>query len=235
MRDDMLHMLVHDLRTPLTGVIMGIDMLMMPNDFVPPDERQALLAQTHRAAESLLEQLNTVLDVRKLEVGRLELDLVPLNVAELLEHALEPMKALMQYNQQTLYRWVAGDLPVVMGDARLLQRVLENFLGNAIKFASLEGELEIGARFHAATGRVRVWVGDNGPGVPEVLRDRVFEKYSQAPGEERRGTGLGLAFCKLVIAAHAGSIGLEERPGGGSIFWFELPTLLEDEPAPHVE
>lgn len=235
MRDDMLHMLVHDLRTPLTGVIMGIDMLMMPGDFVPPDERHALLSQTYRAAESLLEQLNTVLDVRRLEVGRMELDLVPLSVADLIEYALQPMKALIQHNKQTLQRWVGDDLPVVAGDVRLLQRVLENFLGNAIKFASLEGELEIGARYQADAGCVRVWVGDNGPGVPEVLRERIFEKYSQAPGEERRGTGLGLAFCKLVIVAHEGTIGMEDRPDGGSIFWFDLPVHAEDAATPHAE
>ena len=235
MRDDMLHMLVHDLRTPLTGVIMGIDMLMMPDDFVPPGERHILLAQTHRAAESLLEQLNTVLDVRKLEVGRMELDLAPLIIDELIEHALEQMKALIQHNKQVLQRRINNDLPVVVGDARLLQRVLENFLGNAIKFASLEGVLEVGAHYHADTGRVRVWVGDNGPGVPEVLHSRIFEKYSQAPGEERRGTGLGLAFCKLVVVAHGGDIGLEDRSEGGSIFWFDLPAPVGNEEAPHIE
>ncbi|KPV47720.1 hypothetical protein SE17_41930, partial [Kouleothrix aurantiaca] len=179
--------------------------------------------------------LNTVLDVRRLEVGRMELDLVPISIADLLEHALEPMKALIQHNKQILRRWIGENLPVVAGDPRLLQRVVENFLGNAIKFASLEGELEVGAYYNADTGCVRVWVGDNGPGVPEVLRERIFEKYSQAPGEERRGTGLGLAFCNLVIAAHNGRIGMDDRPGEGSIFWFDLPAQAKDEETPHAK
>lgn len=116
-------------------------------------------------------------------------------------------------------------------DAEIIRRVLANLLDNALKFTRRNGEVEVAVgRLNAS--RVRVSVRDTGPGIPEAHRSRIFEKFSQVEASEaRRGTGLGLAFCKLAIEAHGGDIGVESEIGKGSTFWFTLPCDTASETA----
>ncbi len=224
LRDDMLHMLVHDLRTPLTGLMLGLDMLAFSQN-ASAEERADLLQRTRQSAGNLLDQINTILDVRKLEAGRLELDLEPTHLPLLIGQALAPLLPLAQQEEQAVLWDIAPDLPLFWLDTRLFSRVIENIAGNAVKFTPRGGQIVIGARTEDAGEALKIWVQDSGPGVPEELRTAIFEKYSQAPGKARhRGTGLGLAFCKLVADAHGGQIGMDDAPGGGSIFWVRVPV-----------
>lgn len=224
LRDDMLHMLVHDLRTPLAGLMMGLDILTLPIEHIGPEERAELLERTRSSARHLLDQVNAILDVRKLEAGRLELDREPASIMLLIDQALTGLLPLAQHAEQVILQEIAPDLPLIALDKRLFRRVIENIVGNALKFTPRGGRIVIGARLEHANC-LSIWVQDNGPGIPEELWALIFEKYGQAPGQARRqGTGLGLAFCKLVVEAHGGQIGVERAPDGGSIFWLHIPT-----------
>jgi signal transduction histidine kinase len=222
LRDDMLHMLVHDLRTPLTGLMLGLDLMTFSQS--KPEEHAELLQRTRQSAATLLNQVNTILEVRKLEAGRLELERELTYLPMLVEQALASTLPLAQQVQQTVLQDFAADLPLLWLDVRLFVRVIENIVGNAVKFTPLGGRIVVGAHAEGAGEALKLWVQDNGPGVPEELRAVVFEKYGQAPGKaRRRGSGLGLAFCKLVVEAHGGQVGVDEAPGGGSIFWVRVP------------
>jgi two-component system, NtrC family, sensor histidine kinase KinB len=225
LRDDMLHMLVHDLRTPLSGLIMGLDMLALPEGIIGVEERKDMLGRTRSAADRLLGQVNTILILSKLEAGRLELDRESTDLAALLERAHSLVLSLARQNQQELLLDIAADLPVVCVDVQLIQRVVENLLGNALKFTPLYGRVTVGARNLPEADAVEIWVEDSGAGVPDEFKAHIFEKYGQAPGEaRRRGTGLGLTYCKLAVDAHRGQIGVRDGAHGGSVFWFWLPV-----------
>jgi signal transduction histidine kinase len=191
---------------------------------IGPAERADMLGRTRNAAGQLLGQVNTILDLSKLEAGRLELELEHVEAASLLDRAHALVASLAQQNHQELLRDLPADLPPILVDVRLIQRVIENLLGNALKFTPYGGRVTLGAR-RAAEDAIELWVADSGPGVPEGLRAHIFEKYGQAPGEARRGSGIGLAFCKLVVEAHAGQIGVRDAPTGGSVFWLRLPAV----------
>ncbi|HEU4327013.1 MAG TPA: ATP-binding protein [Roseiflexaceae bacterium] len=222
LRDEMVQMLVHDLRTPLTSILMGLDM-MRAGMVRSPEDADEMLDTVSQAAHSLMEQVNNLLDMRKLEAGQLELERLPVPVAELVDGTLLPLLPLAQRSQQTVEVDLPTDLPPLEGDRALLRRVLENLLGNAFKFTPARGHVRVSARLLASGQVVELAVQDNGPGVPPELHARIFEKYGQAGSSNaRRGTGLGLAFAKLVIEAHHGRIGVRDAPGGGSIFWCRL-------------
>jgi signal transduction histidine kinase len=226
LRDDMIGMLVHDLRTPLTGLILGLDLLPQLHPAPPGSDGAELITRASESARQLLRQVNTLLDVRKLEAGRLELYLDQHPVAMLVASAARRLSMLAQVGGQRLEVQLPPALPAVKADHGLIERVMENLIGNAIKFTPAGGRIGVGAR--ALDGVVEITVEDTGPGVPPAMRQQIFEKYGQAHRSgERRGTGLGLAFCKLAVEAHGGQIGLRDNPGGGSVFWLTLPAAGE--------
>jgi signal transduction histidine kinase len=225
LRDDMIKMLIHDLRSPLSGIMLGFDLLEFAFEDGNADEHTTTITRMRQAGGRLLEHVNTMLDISKLEAGKVTLDLAPCLLPDIIHSAITSLGPLVQRNNQNIMITIPPKLPALGADVRLLQRVFENLLGNALKFTPPKEEISIGAEYHAAANAIEVWVRDNGPGVPQEAHERIFEKYGQAQTQQRvAGNGLGLTFCKLVIEAHGGSIGVRNAPNGGSIFWFSLPT-----------
>ena len=222
MRDDLTNMVVHDLRTPLSSVMAGLQTLPMLGTLSPEQEECCDIAM--RGSASLLDIINDLLDISKLEAGASDLEIAAFDVATLIENSLEQVQGAASRVGITLQREIALDLAEFSGDEGKLRRTLVNLLGNAIKFSPSNGAIIIGAR--AENGELWLWVRDHGEGIPREAFDRIFEKFGQV--EDRKAgrlmsTGLGLALCKMVADAHRGRIWVESELGQGSTFTVALP------------
>ncbi len=225
LRDDLTHMIVHDLRTPLSSLLAAVQTLDVVGDLNSAQREVVEIAVD--GGGSLLGMINSLLDVEKFESGSMELDITLLSVPELIEAALAQVAPLAAAKDVELIRKVGSDLPWLQGDEEKLQRTLVNFLGNSIKFTPPQGSVTIKASFDEVLEVVRLCVSDTGEGIPEDALDRIFDKFGQVESRvsgRRESTGLGLTFCKLAVEAHGGQIVVESVPGEGSIFCFSLPV-----------
>jgi two-component system sensor histidine kinase/response regulator len=225
LRDSLVHMIVHDMRSPLQVLVAQGFFLKQALSRCGLSEVQQDVDALVEAAERLETMANTVLDVSRLEAGRMPLELANHDLNGLVRDVVRRMRPLFPDRQVTI---VAPELAAVQCDGKLLYRVIENLVSNGLKHTPPAHELRISVQ-HEASG-VRVAVDDEGPGVPPELRERIFEKFGgvASPGMEGRAThsvGLGLAMCRLAIAAHGGKIGVDSAPVRGSRFWFTLPLV----------
>jgi two-component system, sensor histidine kinase and response regulator len=223
LRDDLVHMVVHDMRSPLTVLLNTLDFL---RDDVEPLGGRVLrdLAAATEAANTLTGMANDLLDVSRLEAGSMPLARA---VTDIVEVASRVQAGLTRLDSTRVIEVEAAGRFAVDCDAALVQRVLENLVVNAVKHAPAGGRIRIVVT--VAPGRLRVAVHDEGPGVPPEERSRIFEKFATVGPRKagaRHSAGLGLAFCKLAIEAHGGSIGVDDGAPQGSVFWFELPAQV---------
>jgi two-component system, sensor histidine kinase and response regulator len=218
-RDTLTHMIVHDLRSPLTGLRGYLDLIRTVSD--GNGEVAGYAAEAQTIAARLTEMVSQVLDMSRMESGQMPLSLKETDLVALIPPAVATLGPAPSGISVTY------DVPkspvLVMCDADLISRVVVNLVGNAYKFTPTSGRVCIGVIPEA--DRVRLTVTDNGPGIPPEFRGVIFEKFGQAPlgrAAAVRSTGLGLTFCKLAIEAHKGKIGIESAENGGSRFWIEL-------------
>ena len=222
-RDTLTHMIVHDLRSPLTGLQGYLDLLRVAVVAGSNDEALEFARDAHSVAGHLRDMISQVLDVGRLESGDMPLSLEDTNLGNLLTAAVASLGPAP--NGIAVVYETAEPL-VIACDRDVVARVVANLVGNAFKFAPRRGEVRIG--LEAIDGMVRVTVSDNGPGVDPAHRKAIFEKFGQAPlgrAGKARSTGLGLTFCKLAVEAHGGKIGVDSRTGGGARFWIEIPGI----------
>lgn len=245
LRDDYTGMLIHDLRVPLTAIMNGIMMVQRGLGGSISPQQQELLSIAYQGSETMLAMVNTLLDISKLEQGRMTLNYEQLSPYDLVEDAVERLQVAAQQRQITLARDLPAGLPQIEVDRDKIVRVLQNLIDNAVKFSPDRGAVTIGARYLSlptdATGGEHpalsftipallagewlvYWVRDEGPGIPPQYHARIFEKFGQVQQQKSRGTGLGLTFCKLAVEAHHGQIWLQSREGLGSTFAFALPV-----------
>jgi two-component system, sensor histidine kinase and response regulator len=218
LRDDMRNMIVHDLRTPLTAVIIGVEMLEKFGAL--NDTQRELITVAAGGGKTLLGMINDLLDVEKMESGTTQLEYRELSAATLVAGAVAQVAALAGDGQVVLVTQVASGLPDIAGDENKLSRTLVNLIANAIKFTPA-GTVTISAS--SDDGSMRFAVRDTGPGIPAEAFERIFEKFGQLDTHSKVGTGLGLAFCKLAVEAHGGEIQVESTPELGSTFSFTIP------------
>ncbi len=221
----------HELRTPLTSLRGSIGLLssgaLGP---VSPSMRE-MLDIASRNASRLVRLVNDILDLEGLGSGRMSLAREDVDLIDVLSESVEASGAQAAERGVTL-RLVKGEACRVQGDAHRLRQVVDNLLNNAIHFSSPGQIVEL--RLDGTRTCARVEVRDEGPGVPEEFRSRLFTRFAQADGSDRRqrgGSGLGLSIAKVLVEAHGGTIGYQPREGGGSVFWFQLPLTA---PAPPV-
>jgi PAS domain S-box-containing protein len=216
--------LSHELRTPLTSIIGSLQLINSGVFGEPDKEILELTTIAERNGQRLLDLINDILDVEKIESGKLNLDLQVVPLDELVRESLVLNRAFAERFHVRL--GPAGELlpaPVTLDRKRVLQ-VMTNLLSNAAKFSPEGGAVEV--TMQERDGQVRVSVHDRGPGIPENFRGRIFGRFAQADMSATRqkgGTGLGLAICKRLIEMMSGRIGFDDREGGGTTFWFELP------------
>ncbi len=227
-RDTLVHMIVHDMRSPL-HVLLGYLEIVEESSTKGPlsaDDCFCLHAAIDGAAE-LSRMVSTVIDSSRLESAELPLRLAAVTVRDVLQTACA--QALTPVRRQRLVEQIADPCPRLHCDAALTARIVANLLGNALKYAPGDSEIVFGAT--PAAGGVRLWVRDHGPGIPASYHQQIFEKFGVVAAAADLGvpsTGLGLAFCKLAVAAQGGSIGVESAPGQGSTFWFTIPAAAGD-------
>ena len=224
MREDLTNTLVHDLRNPATAVLGALD-LLETEELTGPQREITAVAQ--QGGQRLLNLINAILDVNRLESGQMPLEREPLRLDIIAAEIVEMEQVLARDKRLELENCVRPDLPLVSGDVELLRRVLQNLVGNAIKFTPAGGHIAIEAHIDSTSPQyLVVSVTDDGVGILPELQARLFQKF--VSGRVRgRGSGLGLAFCRLVVEAHGGRIWVESTPGSGAAFHFTLP-LAED-------
>ncbi len=224
LRDDLKNMIVHDLRTPLTSVISGMQTLEMIGDL---DETQReMVGIAISGGETLLGMINDLLEVEKMESGLMQLDYTVLDAAELVVSAVAQVALLAKSQNLTLVNQTSAALPSFQGDKDKLRRVLVNLLGNAIKFTPVGGTITVEVQMEDSGQSVVFSVSDTGEGIPSEAFAHIFEKFGQVAsrhGGRTMSTGLGLTFCKLAVEAHGGFIGVESVPNAGSTFSFTTP------------
>ena len=224
-KGDFLANMSHEIRTPMSGVI-GMADLLIGTDL---DDIQIDYVETIRSSgEALLTVINDILDLSKIESGKMTLELVPFDLRTLMEEVAELLSpSARQKGLRLSCRVDAGVTRQVLGDASRIRQVLTNLVGNAVRFTE-RGEVTLEVQpVREANGhaRLRIAVSDTGIGIARGDHDRVFESFTQVEGGSTRkygGTGLGLTICRRLVDLMGGTIGLESELGTGSTFWFEL-------------
>ena len=224
MRDGLVHMIVHDMRNPLWSVHGYLELMreLDPASITPV--ARDYLDQASAYTETLIEMINSILDVSRMESGGLSLEFGACRLEGLVQSVIQEAVPLKRSRVITLD--TQTPMLQVQADCKLLVRVFENLLANAMRFTS-ETSGRIGFRIVPGESTVRVEVQDNGQAIAGDQRALIFDKYSavKSVAEGRRySTGLGLPFCKLVVEAHGGRIGVDSVVGQGNVFWIELPV-----------
>jgi signal transduction histidine kinase len=214
----------HELRTPLTGIL-GFSDLLSNGAVKAEEQRQHFQRLVYQQAERLAALVDNLLDVSRLEAGRVQIDPTTLDLEEIVRSVLEPFRAAAPG-----HAFAAEVEPAarrVFADPERVRQVLVNLVGNAVKYSPAGGAVSVLARHEAAGGLVRISVADQGLGIPPELRDRVFGLFQRVDGAETRGirgTGLGLYIVKELVELHGGTVEVESEVGRGSTFHVTLPT-----------
>jgi signal transduction histidine kinase len=225
MKDEFVSVVSHELRTPLTAIRGSLQLLLSDHDAVPDPENRHLLKTALNSCERLVRIVSDILDVSKIEAGRLTLRPRELSLAEVVAHSIDGVRQIAAQGGVRFVDNVPRDLPHVAADADRLTQAVINLLSNAVKFSPPNSTVTIDGRQDA--GSVTISVRDQGPGIPAEDIPRLFEKFHQLDGSGTRrvgGTGLGLVITKAIIEQHGGEMRVESRAGAGSTFSVVLPV-----------
>jgi PAS domain S-box-containing protein len=224
-KQEFVAMLSHDLRTPLTSVLMSLELLSHPS-FHLAEEGQGYLAQAERSLQVCVSLINELLEIERYEAGMLHIELAPVNLRSLAQAAIDSLRSIAQSKDIPIS--LTADLDsaerLVKMDGEKISRVFINLLANAIKFSAVGAKIVVKVEYESTI--VRAKVIDRGRGIPADQLDKVFDRFQQlqsSDGQSGAGSGLGLAICRAIIEAHHGKIGVYSEVGKGSTFWFELP------------
>lgn len=220
LREDMVQMLIHDLRNPLTGILLNLELLRSPD--YPKEKHPYKLDQLHDSASILEGLIDDLLQMALIESDRLDLNLTEVEIGGLIQSAVGKFESIAtQKNLAIVVRLPESNQRKISVDPPLFQRVIDNLLSNAIKFSPRRSQIIINVEFLNAN--INIQVIDSGPGVPVELQKTIFQKYeigTKMPDVSQ--IGLGLAFCKMVVEAHQGQILVKKNEPKGAIFEITL-------------
>jgi signal transduction histidine kinase len=221
LKNNLVATVAHEFRTPLTSLQMAIH-LCAEGVVGPLTEKQAdLLTAAREDCHRLQSIVDELLDLSRIQAGRINLRRVPTDIEVLVRRALEGFSAAAQQGELELQTQVLPDSGQVLVDPERAQLILGNLLSNAIRYSPPGGTVLVSA---AREGQVaRFWVQDSGPGIPKEYQQAIFEKFFRMPGAPSGTAGLGLFIARELAQAHGGDMGVESEPGQGSRFWFTLP------------
>jgi PAS domain S-box-containing protein len=229
MKSAFLATISHELRTPMNGVL-GMTELLLDSEL--SDDQRTLAKQVSRSGELMVELIDDILDISKIETGRLELAIADFPLRETIEQSCAPVRLQADAKGVALEIQIADDVPEqARGDGRRLRQILLNLVANAVKFTAAGSVLVRVSLLPQVNGdrQIRIEVADTGIGIERSILDEVFEPFTQADASTTRiygGTGLGLTIARELVMLMSGTIGAESEPGVGSTFWIEIPLAL---------
>ncbi len=224
MRDDLLSMIYHDLRSPLSNVVSSLDVLSSMLSLESDAAISSLFNIAVRSVERIQRLTNSLLDINRLEAGQPVINDQLAQPENLIHEAADAVMPIAQTKKQTLLVEVPEDLQPIMVDAEMIRRVIINLMENAVKFSPPEGEIRVNAE--QIGNYIQISVQDTGPGIPHQSREKIFNKFARLQDSKGpKGLGLGLAYCRLAVEGHNGRIWVTDAPGenGGASFNFTLP------------
>jgi len=225
LKSDFFSLMAHELRTPVASIKEGTDLLLEGIGEEFKEKRKTVLTIIAEESNRLIDLVNSLLDLSKMEAGMMALNLETSDLKPLINRAISGIEPLAMTKNVNIEVKMPPDLPYVKMDAERILQALRNLIGNAVKFTPGGGQVTISAR--AVEKGVNVSVADTGPGIPKEDLDSIFDKFRQATiasYSKIKGTGLGLAIVKYIINAHGGKVWVESEPGRGSVFIFLLPA-----------
>jgi PAS domain S-box-containing protein len=228
LKDEFVATVSHELRTPLTSIAGALSLLINDASGTSPVHAKRLLTIAHSNSQRLVRLVNNILDMEKIESGKVVFVQKRVEVRSLVEEAIEANRGFadgLGVRIRLDPASVAGD---IRGDRDWLLQVVTNLLSNAVKFSPAAEEVEV--VIENPGGNIRISVRDHGHGVPESFRQRIFEKFAQADASDARqlgGTGLGLSIVKQIVTSLGGKVGFDDAPGGGAIFHVEFPGQMQ--------
>jgi signal transduction histidine kinase len=224
-QQELVTMLVHDLKSPLAIVMAGLELLSLELDQQLDADQRNIFASAGRASQDMLQLITNLLEVQRLQSGHMPVSPEPLDLPQVLQEAVSQAQFLAQQRGVNLQLRRPEGLTCAWADVHLTGRVVTNLLDNAVRFTPSGGEVCVSGQ--AQEGRLVVSISDGGPGIPPEQQQQIFDRYYQAKLGRRRGStgvGLGLTFCKLAVEAQRGEIWVESTPGEGACFHFTLPA-----------
>ena len=216
----------HEFRTPLSALAASVELLLDQATDLSDTELQELLTSLYLGVLGLQTLVDNLLESASIEAGHFRVSPRPFNLGEIIAEAIRTMQPLLDKHSQRLMVELPAAIPVVRADPRRTVQVLTNLLSNASKYSPDESEIAISAT--VCKGWARVAVADQGPGIPAEYRNVLFNRFAQPEtvhGGALYGAGLGLSVVKAIVKAHGGQVGSDDRPGGGTVFWFTLPVV----------
>jgi two-component system, NtrC family, sensor histidine kinase KinB len=227
LREDMLSMIYHDLRSPLANIVSSLDILTVMGSGQDNETIQSVVTIARRATNRIQRLISSLLDINRLESGQAILSQQSVDVAGLAEDVIDAVGPMVESRHQELTNHLPEKLPSLWVDADMIRRVLINLMENASKFIPPGGKIELGGRREGAW--LRLWVQDDGPGIPFSDQERIFDKFTRLKGDgSPSGLGVGLAFCRLAVEGHGGKIWIESEIGQGAKFNITLPLVKEN-------
>jgi PAS domain S-box-containing protein len=227
LKREFLQMISHDLRTPLASIQVFLNLLSDGSYGQLTEKGQGKAEVADRNASRLINLVNDLLDIEKMESGQLKLSSEVVPISAVIDRSCDSVRAYAE--QQGITIESMSDQAEVFADADRLVQVMVNLLGNAIKFSPKDSTVKVSVD-KSSVEWIGVRVIDQGRGVPENMREAVFQRFKQVElkdATEKKGSGLGLAICKVIIEQHGGKIGVDNNPEGGSTFWFKLPLVRQ--------
>lgn len=217
--------ITHEFRTPLSSLSASVEFLLEEMGRLSKTEIEELLRSVHLSVTGLQTLIDNLLESMSIEAGRFTIRCRAVELDSVVEEALQVMNPLLVRRGQRVRVDLQPQLPLVHGDETRLKQVLVNLLSNASKYGPIGQTIEVCAARQKNV--VRVEVLDQGPGIPETERERLFHRYIRPHGKNgpQYGVGLGLSVVKAIVEEHGGKVSVEERPQGGSIFWFTVPVI----------
>lgn len=230
MREDLTQTVIHDLRNPLTAIAGAIELIEVEAQHQSFDDLPQMLGIIESNTSKMLGLVNTIMDISRLESRQMPLRWTAFHLHEMIAEAFRLQTPLTEEKHVQLIYDRPPEFPLLWADADLVARILQNLIGNALKFIQVRGLIRVAAALEPQTeynpmARITVW--DNGPGIASDIRENLFQKFVTGR-QNASGSGIGLSFCQLAVQAHGGRIWVESEPGQGAAFHFTLPIIQAD-------